>query len=72
MLYPSIDELLNKVNSKYKLVALASKRARELRDRNNCFVEKPVSHKHVGMSLEEIVAGHVTIAAETELKQTEE
>ncbi len=32
MLYPSIDKLLDKVDSKYSLVVAASKRARFLRD----------------------------------------
>ena len=31
MLYPSIDELLEKVPSKYSLIILASKRAHEMR-----------------------------------------
>jgi DNA-directed RNA polymerase subunit omega len=30
LMYPSVDELLEKVDSRYKLVALASKRALEL------------------------------------------
>ena len=30
MLYPSIDKLLNKIDSKYSLVILSSKRAHEL------------------------------------------
>ena len=32
MLYPSIDKLLDIVDSKYSLVVAASKRARSLRD----------------------------------------
>ncbi|OIK57214.1 DNA-directed RNA polymerase subunit omega, partial [Oenococcus oeni] len=28
LMYPSVDELLNKVDSRYKLIALASKRAK--------------------------------------------
>ncbi len=32
MLYPSIDRLLDKVDSKYSLVVAAAKRARLLRD----------------------------------------
>ncbi len=55
MLDPSIDELLEKVNSKYALVILSSKRARELQDTKDPMVE-PKSHKLVGVALEEIRA----------------
>lgn len=54
MLYPSIDELLDKVESKYSLVVAASKRARLLRDGHPSRLEKPKSHKFVGIALEEI------------------
>lgn len=72
MLYPSIDDLLNKVNSKYTLVALASKRARELRDKHHPLVEQPVSYKHVGIALEEIVTGQVRIAGNDAAEKMEE
>ncbi|MDN6900819.1 DNA-directed RNA polymerase subunit omega [Oenococcus sicerae] len=32
LMYPSVDELLNKVDSRYKLISLASKRATELEE----------------------------------------
>lgn len=59
MLYPSIDELANKTESKYSLVAAAAKRARALRDivenqKGKPLVEQPKSHKYVGIALEEI------------------
>ncbi|WP_232696927.1 DNA-directed RNA polymerase subunit omega [Brevibacillus daliensis] len=56
MLYPSIDILVDKVESKYTLVTLASKRARMLREVNDLNVEKPFSKKFVGQALEEIVS----------------
>ncbi|ATO48071.1 DNA-directed RNA polymerase subunit omega [Brevibacillus laterosporus] len=56
MLYPSIDKLVDKVGSKYTLVTLASKRARQLREENDMQVEKPFSKKFVGQSLEEIIS----------------
>ena len=47
MLYPSINELLKKVDSRYTLVVEVSKRARELVDGDDRLVivreEKPVS-----------------------------
>jgi len=54
MLYPSIDEIMEKVDSKYSLVVGASRRARALREGAKSQLEKPRSHKHVGIALEEI------------------
>ncbi len=56
MLYPSIDSLLQKINSKYTLVTVAAKRAREMQENNDCLVEHAVSDKYVGKALEEIEA----------------
>ncbi|MDQ0337559.1 DNA-directed RNA polymerase subunit omega [Caldalkalibacillus uzonensis] len=60
MLYPSIDDLMKKLDSKYTLVTLAAKRARELRDKGNAYIKNPKSHKYVGIALEEIVADYIT------------
>lgn len=55
MLYPSIDSLLTKIDSKYTLVTVAAKRAREMQEQGGeCRVSRPVSHKYVGKALEEI------------------
>ena len=54
MLNPSIDSLLTKIDSKYTLVTVAAKRAREMQLANNCVIEQPVFHKCVGKALEEI------------------
>ncbi|WP_372636624.1 DNA-directed RNA polymerase subunit omega [Cohnella sp.] len=54
MLYPSIDELVKKVDSKYTLVVAAAKRARNLREGVMCNLGAPKSHKQVGVALEEI------------------
>lgn len=54
MLYPSIDELVLKVGSKYSLVVAASKRARVLREGSRSELAHPKSHKYVGIALEEI------------------
>jgi DNA-directed RNA polymerase subunit omega len=53
VLYPSIDLLMKKMDSKYSLVVLAAKRARNLLDGQEPKV-KPRSRKYVGMALEEI------------------
>ncbi|MCZ8520205.1 MULTISPECIES: DNA-directed RNA polymerase subunit omega [Paenibacillus] len=60
MLYPSIDKLLDKVDSKYSLVVAASKRARSLRDGAKTEVRNKRSHKQVGLALEEIYEDHVS------------
>lgn len=58
MLYPSIDKLMEKVDSKYSLVVLAAKRARQLLDGAKPGIE-PRSNKYVGVALEEIAADKV-------------
>ncbi|MGM0873614.1 MAG: DNA-directed RNA polymerase subunit omega [Bacillota bacterium] len=57
MLYPSIDVLMNKLDSKYTLVTVAAKRAREMQEQNDQQIAKPVSFKYVGKALEEINSG---------------
>lgn len=54
MLFPSIDVLLTKVDSKYSLVVAASKRARELKSGDSLLINRPNSYKYVGIALEEI------------------
>ncbi len=59
MIYPSIDDLLTKVDSRYSLVILAAKRARQLRDsRSNA--EEGASLKEVTNALEEISERKIT------------
>lgn len=59
MLYPSIDKLLQKVDSKYSLVIAASKRARMLRDNARTDLKTPKAHKHVGVALEELYGDYI-------------
>lgn len=61
MLEPSIDSLQKKIKSKYTLVTLSARRARDLRETNNLLIEHPNSVKYVGMALEEIQAGKLSI-----------
>lgn len=61
MLYPSIDELLEKVPSKYSLIILASKRAHEMRLYDNMQLNNYKSVKPVGKALEEVVDGVLDI-----------
>ena len=59
MLYPSIDKLLDKVDSKYSLVVAAAKRARSLRDGAKSELQNYKSHKNVGVALEELYGGYI-------------
>jgi len=54
MLYPSVDKLLTKVNSKYRLVHAISKRAHMIQDGDEILVEDFKSAKEIGIALEEI------------------
>jgi len=69
MLKPSIDSLLNQVNSKYSLVILASKRAHELDAGAQATLEKFDSVKSVGQALEEIDAETVVVDPQPEVKR---
>lgn len=53
MLYPSVNDLLKKVDSRYTLVMLASKRARQLVDGASPYVDKK-SNKPVTIAVHEI------------------
>ncbi len=59
MRYPSIDKLLAKVDSKYKLVLLSSIRAKEIEQGSPKQIEKNKCEKPVGIALEEILADKV-------------
>lgn len=63
MLYPSIDKLLNIVDSKYKLVHVASKRSKQMLETHHFQMpEKEYdSKKELGRALEEVEKGMITI-----------
>ncbi|MTI61022.1 MAG: DNA-directed RNA polymerase subunit omega [Firmicutes bacterium] len=54
IIYPSLDELMKKVDSPYSLVILAARRARQLNLGGAGLLEKYRSKKAVSRSLEEI------------------
>lgn len=66
MLYPSVDKLKSKIDSKYSLVALASKRARQLHEHGDEKLDSYVSQKSVGKALEEVAAGVLKIEQQDE------
>ena len=66
MLYPSIDKLLNIVDSKYKLVHVASIRSKQMLEKKH-FQMKETEYKNkreLGRALEEIEAGLIKIVEE--------
>ena len=56
MLYPSIDKLLNIVDSKYKLVHVASIRSKQMLDNKHFQMneEEYINKKELGRALEEV------------------
>ncbi|GAA0135763.1 hypothetical protein YSY43_26030 [Paenibacillus sp. YSY-4.3] len=70
MLYPSIDRMLDKVDSKYSLVVAASRRARQLREGEKSELQQPKSHKQVGVALEEIYGDFIKIRRGVDENQT--
>ncbi|QGG47974.1 DNA-directed RNA polymerase subunit omega [Heliorestis convoluta] len=56
---PSLDRLMEKVDSKYALVVLAAKRARVLTEKKETLSEQDKATKSVTLALQEIVEGKV-------------
>lgn len=63
MIYPSIDKLLNIVDSKYQLVHIASRRSKEMTITGHLQmpINKYVSKKNIGRALEEISEGYIVV-----------
>ena len=59
LLYPSVDKLLERVNSRYSLIMLASKRAHQLDAGAKPLLDHYESPKTIGRALEEIAAGKI-------------
>ena len=67
MLYPSINDLRKKADSKYTLVSLAAKRARDLIDGMPPLVDIPVD-KPVSVATKEIAEDKITYSRSKELE----
>jgi len=61
MIYPSIDKLLNNVGSKFLLVNIISKRAKEMEATDYYQLSDYKSSKNIGKALEEISKGLINI-----------
>lgn len=66
MIYPSIDQLLTKVGSKYLLVNVVSKRVKEMKKKKYFQMNEKdyKSTKEIGKALEEISKGLIHINQE--------
>ena len=62
MIYPSIDNILTIVGSKYLLVNIVAKRAKEMSETNHYQMKESedVSKKNIGRALEEIAKQLIT------------
>lgn len=70
MLYPSIDKLLTIVDSKYKLVHVASIRSKEMMENNHYQMKENEykSKRTIGKALEELEKGLITVVIKEEQK----
>lgn len=63
MIYPSIDKLLNIVDSKYELVHIAARRSKQISREG--YLQKPESEykskKNIGRALEEVAEGLIEV-----------
>ena len=63
MIYPSIDKLLNIVDSKYELVHIAARRSKEISKTG--YLQMPESEykskKNIGRALEEVSEGLIEV-----------
>jgi len=66
MIYPSIDKLLNIVDSKYQLVHIAARRSKQISKEG--FLQMPdteyKSKKNIGRALEELCEGYLEVKKE--------
>ena len=63
MIYPSIDKLLNIVDSKYKLVHVASRRSKQMLENKHYQMKESeyVNKKELGRALEELDKGLIKV-----------
>ena len=63
MIYPSIDKLLNLIDSKYELVHIAANRSREIKHKGNLQMPKEnyKSYKNIGKALEEVIENLIVV-----------
>ncbi len=68
MLYPPVADLLEKIDSRYLLVNVVAKRARQIAEEANEFGEE-LPDKPVTMAIREVAAGKLTATLKDEYKK---
>src|SRR5690625_7662137 len=71
MLEPSIDSLQKEIKSKYTLVTLSARRARDLREADNSQIENSISNTYIGSALEEIQAGKLPLVEDSGIESSQ-
>jgi DNA-directed RNA polymerase subunit omega len=71
MLYPPVADLVNKVGSRYALVNLVAKRARDISAEAEASGE-PLTKKAVSSAIEEVYTGKLTINTQPKEESVEE
>jgi DNA-directed RNA polymerase subunit omega len=63
VIYPSVDKLLNIVDSKYKLVHIAADRVKVMKEHKHFQANESeyLSKKEIGRALEEVEKGLITM-----------
>ena len=70
MRYPSVDALLEKIDSKYKLAYAAAKRAKIIEQEEYTSYEDGMCVKPVGQALEEILVDHTKMTFKGSVKKS--
>ena len=62
-MHPSVDKILNIVDSKYKLVHIVSRRSKQMLENKHYQMKQSeyVNKKEIGRALEEVEKGLITI-----------
>ena len=66
MIYPSIDKLLNIVDSKYQLVHISARRSKEMFRTGIYQMPRYCSKGNIGKALEEVSEGVIVVKKEKE------
>jgi DNA-directed RNA polymerase subunit omega len=66
----TVEDCLKRVNSRFRLVHMAARRVRQIRESSEYLVSSP-KNEDIVVALREIAAGKVTDVAETEIQDTQ-
>jgi DNA-directed RNA polymerase subunit omega len=69
LIYPSADTIEDKAGSRYSLVVLAAKRAKQLKEGSPVLIETS-STNYLTIAMEEIAAGKITVQPAGEVVST--